>query len=122
MFAHETQKVIIAKEDIDVEMVELIKALNKFPCIRTLYCCQGSEDEKGRLTYCYTVFDCGSPKRLHDIARIISRPQLGTISIFYQSDALDGRIMWSLDINSVERRNLITKALNTWTNEHKKHS
>jgi hypothetical protein len=119
---HETQKVIIAKEDIDVGMVELIKVLNKFPCITTLYCCQGDADENGRLSGCYTAFDCVSPKRLQDLARLICKPQLGTISIFYQSDALDGRIMWTLDIHSVERRNLIIKVLTKWTNEHKKHS
>jgi len=111
---HPTKNIIIEKADVDEEMVELIKLLNKFPCIRTSYCCQGDEYDDGTIHQCYVVFDCTSSYRLTQLARLICKPDLGNIQIFWQSDALEGRIQWSLDIHTSKKRDKIITALKIW--------
>jgi len=114
---HTTKNVIIEKASVDEEMVELIKLFNRLADVRTLYCCQGDEYTDGSLDNCYLVFDCGNTEILHRLAYTICRLQYGIIQIFWQSDAVYGRLMWSLNIRNIKNKQSIIAALKKWTNK-----
>ncbi len=117
---HATKNVIIETSEVDEGITELVKVLNKFPSVRTLYCCEGDEYDDDTLEGCYVAFDCPNSQRLAQLARLICKPQIGTIRIFWQSDSLDGRIMWSLRIDYLRNIRKITKALQGWIDNSNK--
>ena len=63
---HKTQNVIIEKAAVDVEMADIVKALNSNGCIRTLFCCQGTLKKDSNYLFeegtCYVLMDISPPK------------------------------------------------------------
>jgi len=118
---HKTQNVIIEKAAVDVEMADIVKALNSNGCIRTLFCCQGTLKKDSNYLFeegtCYVLMDITSLKSVYDLTEIVCKGRLGTLEIFWQADAMFGRPMWSIQVKTIEKREQLKKALIKWTKE-----
>lgn len=68
--AHKTKNIVIKKADVDKHMVPIVKWLNSFDGVTTLWCCQGNtkkwaKKQKKKLGYAintsaYVMFTCTS--------------------------------------------------------------
>jgi len=43
---HPTQRVVIVEAEVDIDIIPLINWMNNLRGIRTLYCCQGTDDPR----------------------------------------------------------------------------
>ena len=64
---HETKRITLKRADIDARMIPLIKWLNSFYSVYTLYCCEGSEDYNVGSSMPYITFVCGDNGDLEEI-------------------------------------------------------
>lgn len=67
---HKTQRLVIKQADVDVAIVPVVRWLNSFEGVVTLYSCQGDDDQKRpRAQGPYVLFFCHDPKDLMEILR-----------------------------------------------------
>jgi hypothetical protein len=87
MKKHPTKNITLKTADIDLEMIPVVKWLNKFQSVTTKWCCQGSNKPYDTP---YVVFSCDQSLELLTIVERIGytgaveiRPPLGIRTLDY---------------------------------------
>ena len=70
---HKTKRIAIKVADIDEKIVPLVKWLNSFESVRTLYCCQGSLKTDKNFNTAYILF---MAENNEDLAKILEKIHL----------------------------------------------
>lgn len=73
---HKTKRIVIKQGDIDVNIVPVVKWLNSFESVHTLFCCEGGTEEElenKEANKPYVLFTCWDHFELTAILRELDR-------------------------------------------------
>ena len=100
MGQHKTKTIHLEQINVDEPMVPLIKWLNKFDSIHTLFCCQGDKTQNP-----YVSFQCRDLNTMIYILQLDDIYSIGTIKIrFFQ-----GSLEYNWELSDTESRDKVIK-------------